>query len=64
MQTASLRSDVPALSVTLPRPVPTQRFRQPKKNIPQTPVQRAFILDQCRAYVAEHQPVPPQPARS
>ena len=33
------------------------RFRQPKKNIPQTPIQRQHSLEQVRAYVAEHQPV-------
>jgi geranylgeranyl pyrophosphate synthase len=48
--------------LTLPRPVPTQRFRVPKKNIPQTPIERSHILERCRAYVAEHQPVPPLPA--
>ena len=61
MQTAPLRSDVSPLELTLPRPVPTQRFRQPKKNIPQTPFERSHILERCRAYVAEQQPVPPLP---
>jgi geranylgeranyl pyrophosphate synthase len=50
------------ITLTLPRPVPTQRFRVPKKNIPQTTVERTHILGRCRAYVAEHQPVPPLPA--
>ncbi len=50
------------VSLILPRPVPTQRIRTPKKNIPQTTVERQHILERCRAYVAEHQPVPPQPA--
>lgn len=54
--------DVPPVSLTLPRPVPTQRIRQPKKNIPQTVFERNRILNRCRAYVAEHQPVPPMPA--
>src|SRR5438477_5561226 len=50
-----------SIPLTLPRPVPTQRFRPPKKNIPQTTVERQHILERCRAYVAEHQPVPPLP---
>ena len=54
--------DVPPLSLTLPRPVPTQRIRQPKKNIPQTVFERNRILNRCRAYVAEQEPVPPMPA--
>ncbi|HYR57237.1 MAG TPA: polyprenyl synthetase family protein, partial [Chthoniobacteraceae bacterium] len=58
----SSRTDVPPVSLTLPRPVPTQRFRTPKKNIPQTTVERQHILERCRAYVAEHAPVPPLPA--
>jgi geranylgeranyl diphosphate synthase type II len=47
--------------LSLPRPVPTQRFRQPKKNIPQTLLQRTRILQTVRHYVAEHNPVPPLP---
>src|SRR3954454_16396254 len=47
--------------LTLPRPVPTQRFRTPKKNIPQTVVERNHILHFIRHYVAEHTPVPPMP---
>ena len=54
--------DVPPLSLTLPRPVPAQRIRQPKKNIPQTVLERNRILNRCRAYVSEQQPVPPMPA--
>lgn len=48
--------------MTIPRPVPVQRFRPPKKNIPQTAVQRTHILHMVRNYVKEHNPVPPQPA--
>ena len=62
MQTAQVRSDTPPIALTLPRPVPPTRFRQPKKNIPQTTFERSRILESCRAYVAEHQPVPPLPA--
>lgn len=60
--TAPARTDFPPVNLTLPRPVPTQRFRAPKKNIPQTPIERQHILERCRAYVAQHQPVPPMPA--
>ena len=62
MQTATLRSETPPVSLTLPRPVPVQRFRQPKKNIPQTTIERNRVLERCRSYVAEFQPVPPMPA--
>ncbi len=48
-------------SLTMPRPIPPQRFRQPKKNIPQTLLQRTRILQAVRHYVAEHNPVPPLP---
>ena len=51
-----------SLSLTIPRPVPVQRIREPKKNIPQTSVQRNQILHVVRNYVAEHNPVPPMPA--
>ena len=53
MQTAPL---------VIPRPVPIQRVRLPKNNIPQTALQRNHILQTVRGYVAEHNPVPPQPA--
>ena len=48
--------------LSIPRPVPMQRFRQPKNNIPQTALQRTQILHAVRQYVAEHKPVPPMPA--
>jgi geranylgeranyl diphosphate synthase, type II len=48
-------------SLTIPRPVPVQRFRLPKKNIPQTPIERTHILNSIRNYVAEYNPVPPLP---
>ncbi len=57
--TTASESSPPAL--TLPRPVPTQRIRAPKKNIPQTPIQRNHILEFVRNYVAEQNPVPPVP---
>ena len=49
--------------ITLPKPIPTSRFRQPKKNIPQTIEERNSILQVVRDYVAKHKPVPPQPAQ-
>ena len=52
---------VSPITLTLPRPVPQQKIRPPKKNIPQTLVQRQFILAQVREYVAQHKPVPPLP---
>jgi len=48
-------------SLVIPRPVPVQRFRPPKANIPQTPIQRNNVLQVVRNYVAEHNPVPPLP---
>jgi geranylgeranyl pyrophosphate synthase len=45
----------------IPRPVPVQRFRAPKKNVPQTPIERTHVLNFIRNYVAEHNPVPPLP---
>src|SRR6476619_2440151 len=47
--------------LTIPRPVPVQRFRPPKKNVPQTPIERSHILNAIRHYVAEYNPVPPLP---
>ena len=48
--------------VGLPRLVPQQKWRAPKKNIPQTPVERQHILQAVRHYVAEFNPVPPVPS--
>lgn len=48
--------------LSIPRPIAVQRFRPPKKNIPQTPLQRNHILRIVRNYVKEHNPVPPMPA--
>jgi geranylgeranyl pyrophosphate synthase len=50
-----------ATPISIPRPVPVQRLRPPKKNIPQTPEQRGRILRHIRNYVAEFNPVPPLP---
>lgn len=48
-------------SASLPRLVPQQKWRPPKKNIPQTPEERQHILRVVRNYVAEFNPVPPLP---
>jgi geranylgeranyl pyrophosphate synthase len=49
------------ISFAVPRHVVQQRFRPPKKNIPQSPAERSRILYAIRNYVAEHNPVPPMP---
>ncbi len=49
-------------SVSIPSHIVQQRFRTPKKNIPQTPIERNHFLQVVRNYVAEYNPVPPQPA--
>ena len=49
------------ISFAIPRHVVQQRFRPPKKNVPQTPAERSRILQAIRNYVAEHNPVPPMP---
>ena len=48
--------------VAVPKHAIQQRFRTPKKNIPQTGVERNHILQVVRHYVAEFNPVPPMPA--
>src|SRR5438876_3205750 len=53
MQTAPL---------VIPRHIVQQRVRPPKKNIPQTSIQRNHFLHVVRNYVAEFNPVPPLPA--
>ncbi len=52
---------MPSTELTLPRPVPQQKFRAPKKNLPQTPEERNEVLLTVRRYVAEQNPVPPLP---
>lgn len=48
--------------ISLPKPIPTRRFRPPKKNVPQTVEERNHILKVVREYVNQYNPVPPQPA--
>ncbi|RYD39583.1 MAG: DUF116 domain-containing protein, partial [Verrucomicrobiaceae bacterium] len=62
MQTATSPSGTPPVMLSIPRAVPTQKLRPPKKNIPQTPWERTRVLDACREYVAKQKPVPPLPA--
>ncbi len=62
--TATLPAPSPVLSfeqLIVPKHAVQQRFRTPKKNIPQTPFERTMILQTVRDYVAEHRPVPPMP---
>jgi geranylgeranyl pyrophosphate synthase len=47
--------------LVIPRHIVQQRFRLPKRNIPQTALQRNHVLQVVRNYVAEHNPVPPLP---
>lgn len=61
MSTTPLRTPVPPISLTLPKPVAPPRYRQPKKNIPQTPEERQGILNVVRNYVSEFSPTPPLP---
>jgi geranylgeranyl pyrophosphate synthase len=49
-------------SVSIPKHVVQQRVRAPKKNIPQTSIERNHFLQVVRNYVAEFNPVPPLPA--
>lgn len=51
----------PPVQLSLPRPVPQQKFRTPKKNIPQTAQERNRVLLAARAYVEREKPVPPLP---
>jgi geranylgeranyl pyrophosphate synthase len=50
------------ISFSIPRHAVQQRFRPPKKNIPQTTVERTHVLQAVRHYVAEFNPIPPMPA--
>jgi geranylgeranyl pyrophosphate synthase len=46
-------------TVQIPKHVVQQRVRAPKKNVPQTTVERSHFLQVIRNYVAEFNPVPP-----
>lgn len=43
----------------LPAQIPQQRFRPPKKNIPQTRIQRDYLKEVVREYCKNVQPAPP-----
>jgi geranylgeranyl diphosphate synthase, type II len=45
--------------VQLPRPVPIQKERQPKENIPQTRTEREQMRTELRAFVRKRKPVTP-----
>ncbi len=47
--------------LSLPRPLPLQRMRPPKTNIPPTSSERSRLMQLVRHYVAEFNPVPPLP---
>lgn len=56
-------STVAVRSAQLPPSIPltVRRFRQPKKNLPQTKIERDNVLAKVRAYVETHTLVPPMP---
>ncbi len=58
----SLAGSFVPVAAQIPRHVVQQRVRAPKKNIPQTIVERNHFLQVVRHYVAEFNPVPPMPA--
>jgi len=43
----------PPGTASLPKLVPLQKWRAPKKNVPPTPLMRQHILQTVRNYVAE-----------
>ncbi|MEM9444426.1 MAG: polyprenyl synthetase family protein [Verrucomicrobiota bacterium] len=47
--------------IALPKAVAAPRFRKPKKNIPQTKIERDYVLQHVREFVEEANPVPPVP---
>ena len=62
MQSIELKPAGSFGAAAVPRHVVQQRFRAPKKNIPQTVLERNQILQFVRHYAAEYNPVPPLPA--
>src|SRR5579862_9843099 len=61
MQQHSL-STLPVLNVL--RPVPVQKERQPKENVPQTLPERERVRTELREFVKTHKPVPPLSVQS
>lgn len=45
--------------LSMPRPVPLQKYRTPQENIPQTRAEREELRSALRAFVRERKPVPP-----
>ena len=62
MEPNSLRPAGSAAPLVLPCPETVQAFRSVEQSIPQTAIERNRILQVVRHYVAEFNPVPPQPA--
>ncbi len=52
---------IKAIKVPKPVPITTTRFRPPKKNIPQTKIERDHFLENIKQYVEKDSPVPPMP---
>ena len=52
---------IKAIKVPKPVPITTTRFRPPKKNIPQTKIERDYFLENIKQYVGKDNPVPPMP---
>ena len=52
---------IPKAPLPAPVPMTVRRFRQPKKNIPQTKPERDRVLGLVRDYLERHEPVPPLP---
>src|SRR5688572_12435822 len=61
MQPIPMKNPSVFTALAIPKHVVQQRFRTPKKNIPQTAAERNHILQVVRNYVAEFNPVPPLP---
>jgi hypothetical protein len=54
-------SEFKTVKVPQSLPLTTTRFRPPKKNLPQTKVERDNLLKRIRAYVESERVVPPMP---
>lgn len=54
-------TSIPKAPLPAPVPMTVRRFRQPKKNIPQTKPERDRVLGLVRDYLERHEPVPPLP---
>ncbi len=52
---------IPTIKVPKPVPMTVTKFRPPKKNIPQTKIERDRVLAHIREYIEKENPVPPMP---